>query len=272
MKSRLAACTLPLFVPADRTERFPKAAAAGPDAIVIDLEDAVAAENKVAARDGLAGALAETDLGGLPILLRVNATHAEWAVDDLAAASRLPLDAIILPKAETAGDILAAGRASGLPVIALVETARGLRNIFEIAEAADRIAFGSIDFAADLNIGHTREALLFARAQIVLASRCAGKPAPIDGVTTEIRNEAIIVSDSRYAVEQGFGGKLLIHPAQIAPARHGFAPTEAEIDWAGRVLEAAASGLAAIKIDEAMVDAPVIIKARQIFQRAGKDV
>lgn len=272
MTSRLAAFALPLFVPGDRPERLIKAAAAGPDAIVVDLEDAVAAENKVAARAGLAGALAEANLEGLPVLLRVNAINVEWAADDLAAATKLPLAAIVLPKAETADDIRAASRASGLPVIGLVESARGLRNIFEIAEVADRIAFGSIDFAADLNIGHTREALLFARAQIVLASRCAGKPAPIDGVTTEIKDGAVIASDSRYAVEQGFGGKLLIHPAQVAPARQGFAPTQAEIDWAGRALEAVASGAAAIKVDGAMVDAPVIIQARQIYMRAGKDV
>jgi citrate lyase subunit beta / citryl-CoA lyase len=272
MTSRLAPFTLPLFVPGDRPKRLIKAAAAGPDAIIVDLEDSVAAENKAGAREGLSGALAEANLEGLPVLLRVNATDSEWAAGDLAAASKLPLAAIILPKAETAKDILAASRASGLPVIALVESARGLKNIFEIAEVADRVAFGSIDFAADLNIGHTREALLFARAQIVLASRCARKPAPIDGVTTEIKDGAVIASDSRYAMEQGFGGKLLIHPAQIAPARQGFIPTQAEINWAGRVLEAAASGAAAIKVDGAMVDAPVIIKARQIYLKAGKEV
>ncbi len=272
MTSRLTAFALALFVPGDRPERFTKAAAAGPDAIVVDLEDAAAAENKAAAGEGLARALAEAVMGGLPVVLRVNATNAEWAAEDLAAASKLPSEAIVLPKAETAEDILTAGRASGLPVIALLESAQGLRNIFEIAEAADHVTLGSIDFAADMNIGHTREALLFARAQIVLASRCAGMPAPIDDVTTEIKDQAIIASDSRYAVEQGFGGKLLTHPAQIAPACQVFAPTQAKIDWAGRVLEAAASGAAAIKVDEAMIDAPVIIKARQIYLRAGKEV
>lgn len=271
MTSRLPAFTLPLFVPGDRPERLAKAAAAGPDAIIVDLEDAVAPENKVAAREGLAGALADANLGALPVLLRVNSIDVEWAEDDLATASKLPLAGIILPKAQTADDILAASEASGLPVIALVESAWGLRNIFEIAEVADRIAFGSIDFAADLNIGHTREALLFARNQIVLASRCSEKPAPIDGVTTDIKDAALIASDSRYAMALGFGGKLLIHPAQIAPAREGFMPTQSEIDWAGRVLEAAASGAAAIKVDGAMVDAPVIIKARQIYLRAGKE-
>lgn len=267
MSLDITAFALPLFVPGDRPERFAKAVAAGPDAVIIDLEDAVAAAAKVAARDGLRAALA--DLGdSLPLFLRINAPCTEWHEDDLRAARDLPLAGIILPKAEEAADLTHAAELSGHPVIALVETARGLQNIDVIAGSAARIAFGSIDFAADLAMGHTRTSLLFARARIVLASRLAGLPAPIDGVTVAIREEDEILSDCAHSVELGFGGKLLIHPAQIAPARRGFAPSEKELDWARRVEAAAASGDAALTVDGAMVDAPVIARARQIIARA----
>lgn len=251
---------LPLFVPADRPERFAKAAAAGADAVIVDLEDAVAPDRKEAARAALPEAFPQG-----PAMLRINALGTRWAEGDLALAASLPLTAVMLPKAETAQDIAAARRA-GVPVIALVETAIGLHNIDEIASAADRLAFGSIDFAADLGLAHTHQALLFARAQIVLAARCAGKPAPLDGVTTAIRDDAAIIADCRHATDMGFCGKLLIHPAQISPARQGLRPSEADILWAERVLNAADGG--ASSIDGAMVDAPVIQRARQIWHRA----
>lgn len=270
MTHRIDTVCLPLFAPADRPERFAKAFAAGPDAVLIDLEDAVAPPDKVSARAGMKQALEAAD-GRLPVMVRVNAVGTPWHQDDLAAVAGLGVDAVMLPKAESARDVTAVSERTGLPVIALVESARGLRAIFEVAEAARRIAFGSIDFAADLAMAHTREALLHARSRIVLASRCAGIAAPIDGVTRAIGDEAAIVADCVYAAELGFSGKLLIHPAQIGPARTGFRPAEKEIDWARRVLTAAAAGGAAVAVDGAMVDAPVLLQARQILRKAGLD-
>ena len=101
----------------------------------------------------------------------------------------------------------------------------------------------------------------------MLASRLAGLPAPLDGVTTAIGDEAAVLEDSAHAVELGFGGKLLIHPAQIAPARQGFLPRPADIDWANRVIDAASQG-GAVRVDGSMVDAPVVARARQILSRA----
>ncbi len=254
---------LTLFVPADRPERIAKAAAAGADAVIVDLEDAVSTDAREAARAGLADAL--TGVDG-PVILRINAAGTEWHAADLAAAADLPLSAVMLAKAETGESCAHVRRASGLPVIALVETARGIAQVGEIAGASARMAFGSIDYAADLGMEHTRQSLLSARAALVLAARLAGRPAPLDGVTTATRDDALIEDDCRHAVEMGMGGKLIIHPAQLAAARRGFSPSEREVSWASRVLEAAKGG-AAVQMDGAMIDAPVIARARQIITR-----
>ncbi len=173
----------------------------------------------------------------------------------------------MLPKAETAADVAEAARAAGVPVVALIESARGVAGAREVAGAAARLLFGSIDLAADLGCAEERDALLSARCEVVLASRLAGLPAPIDGVTPGYRDPAPVEADARYAARLGFGGKLLIHPAQIAPARAGFAPTEAEVAWAQRVLAAAEDGRA-VALDGAMVDAPVRMRAERILARS----
>lgn len=261
--------TLPLFVPGDRPERFAKAVAAGADAVIIDLEDAVAPAAKEAARAGLAEALAPL-LRPASILVRVNAGGTPWHTADLAACAGIAgLAGIVLPKAETAGDCARVADATGLPVIALIESARGLANAGEVAGASTRLAFGSIDFAADLGMAHEREVLRPARFALAMAARLAGQAGPIDGVTTALKDEEAIIGDCRHAVDMGFAGKLIIHPAQIAPARRGFAPSEAECAWAQRVLAAVEGGAAAVAVDGAMVDAPVIARARQILARAG---
>ncbi|WP_237476393.1 HpcH/HpaI aldolase/citrate lyase family protein [Lichenibacterium dinghuense] len=267
MSSSLDAVVLPLFVPADRPDRFAKAFAAGADAVILDLEDAVSPGAKTAARSALGAARDAVAAAGCPVLVRVNAPGTPWHGDDLAAAAALPLAGIVLPKAETADAVAAAARAAGVPVVALIESARGVAGAREVAGAAARLLFGSIDLAADLGCAEERDSLLFARSEVVLASRLAGRPAPIDGVTPGYRDPAPIEDDARYAARLGFGGKLLIHPAQIAPARAGFAPTEAEVAWARRVLAAAEDGRA-VAVDGAMVDAPVRMRAERILARA----
>lgn len=255
---------LPLFVPADRPARVAKAAAAGADAIVVDLEDAVAPDARASARAGLADALEGVNCA---IILRINPAGTEWHKADLAAAAALPLSAIMLAKAESAETCADVTRAARAPVIGLVETARGIAQLDEIAGASARLAFGSIDYAADLGMGHTRQSLLSARSALVLAARLADQPAPLDGVTTVIRDDALIEDDCRHAVELGMGGKLIIHPAQLNAARRGFAPSQDELSWARRVLEAAKGG-AAVQMDGAMIDAPVIARAKTLIARA----
>lgn len=257
--------TVPLFVPGNRPERFEKAAASGADAIIIDLEDAVPVGAKHAARSALM-----THFTTLPVLVRINGEGTPWHADDMQAIARLPLfAAVIVPKAETGGRLSQIARSSHVPIIALIETARGLSQARQIAAMAGiaRLIFGSVDFCADLGCAHTREALLPARSELVLASRIAGLQSPIDGVTTAIDDAELIESDARHAKQLGFGGKLAIHPRQIASTKNGFRPHESEIDWARRVL--AASGEGATAVDGAMVDEPVRIRARAILSRAG---
>ena len=156
----------------------------------------------------------------------------------------------------------------GKPVIALVESARGLADARALAalDGVALLAFGSIDFCADIGCAHTRDALCAARSEIVLASRLAAIAAPLDGVTTAIDDAVAVEDDARHARELGFAGKLLIHPRQITPALAGLMPDAAEIAWARRVV-AAAEG--ASRVDGAMVDAPVRLRAEAILSRAG---
>ena len=250
-----------LFVPADRPERFGKAVSSGTDAVILDLEDAVASQAKEKARASL-----DTRFTGLPVIVRVNASGTPWHAEDMAAASRLEPAALMLPKTESVDtlDMIARGPAADLPIIALIETACGLSQARAIAAhpAVTRIAFGSVDFCADLGCAHEREALLVARSELVLASRLANLLAPIDGVTTVIDDPDIAADDARYGRFLGFGGKLCIHPKQIAPVLSGYMPDANEIAWANRVL---ASGDGAAAIDGAMIDEPVRIRARKIL-------
>jgi len=258
--------TFPLFVPADRPDRFAKACLAGTDSVIIDVEDAVPPDSKVAVRRIPEGALPKERT--VKLFLRVNGVETPWYRDDVAFARAMQFDGVILPKTETAAQVIALRKAldPGRIVIALVETVTGMAALSEIARAADQLAFGSIDFAEDMGCSHTRQALLPIRSQIVLAARLAGRPAPIDGVTTTVSDAAIIADDSLHSSEMGFAGKLLIHPRQIIPARGAFRPNADDLDWAARVVAAAGDG-ATLAIDGAMVDAPIVARARRILAR-----
>lgn len=259
--SGLGSLIAPLFVPANRPERFAKAAASGADAVILDLEDAVAANEKERARDNLRAVALN-----VPVIVRVNGVDTPWHEEDCEAIKGMAIAAIMLPKAELIDDLK---RLSALaPVIALVETARGLAEARAMAQSgfAARLAFGSVDYAADLGCDHNREALYASRAEIVLASRLGRLPPPIDGVTTEVTVSDIAFDDARAARSLGFGGKLLIHPAQVRCVLDAFCPSADDIAWAQRVLD---SGDGAVKVDGAMVDEPVRIRARSILARSG---
>lgn len=263
-----------LFVPGDRPERFDKACASGADAVIIDLEDAVAPDAKARARDAVAAWLVASQAppaAGQPgpatrsVWLRVNAAGTPWFADDVALARRAGIAGIVLPKAEHAEQLREVGAASA--VIALIETARGIANVDAVAGAPGvaRLAFGSIDLQADLGIAGDGDALHAFRSALVLASRLADLAPPIDGVTTAIDDTALLRAEARRAREFGFGGKLCIHPKQIATVREAFAASAAERAWAERVLEAAGrAGGAAVQVDGRMVDRPVMLRARAI--------
>ncbi len=258
-----------LFVPGDRPERFAKAFAAGADAVVLDLEDGVTPERKAPARDGIAQAASAIEQAPCPVLVRVNPAGTPFHVDDLRLVAALPVAGVVLAKAESAESVrvVASGSGKDRAVLALIESAAGLASARSIAGVATRLAFGSIDYAVDIGCSHTREALLAARSELVLASRLAGRAGPIDGVTPSFQEEALVEADAAHAASLGFTGKLLIHPAQIAPAIRGFAPSADEIAWARRVLAATRDGGAAA-VDGAMVDLAVRLRAEQIVRRA----
>ena len=253
----------PLFVPGDRPERFEKAAACGADAVIIDLEDAVAPDAKSVARSNL-----RADFASVPVLVRINGFGTPWHSDDLTTASRLPFAAMVIPKAELVPEMLAVSSSARLPIVPLIETARGLADARRLAAlpGVKRLAFGSIDFCVDLCCSHTREALLLPRSELVLASRLASRPAPIDGVTTTFKNPSLVSADAAHARNMGFGGKLCIHPDQVQPVLKEFRPVESDIEWARRIL---ASGSGATSIDGAMVDAPIRARARHILRASG---
>lgn len=256
--------TTTLFVPASRPDRFDKAAGSGAGVVILDLEDAVATDDKVAARNAL-----RTGFTLVPVVMRVNAIGTPWHSDDVAAVRELHPDGVMVPKAENSTqfhELVRTLHAENLAVIALVETAAGLAEIRSIAATPGvvRLAFGSWDYCADIGAEHVQDTLLLPRSEMVLASRLAGLPAPIDGVTTAIEDAEQVRADSRYARSLGFGGKLTIHPKQVAPIHEGFAPTAAEVAWAEKVL---ASGDAAARVDGLMVDEPVRIRARAILGR-----
>lgn len=255
-----------LFVPGDRPERFGKAQASGADAVVCDLEDGVAPGAKTQARIDVRTWLT----AGGRAWVRVNAAGSEAGDDDVAALRGLPgLQGLMVPKSESAGQLEdLVRRGGGCPAVALVETAAGVLEAGSIARspAVERLAFGSIDYAGDIDAVESDDSLLLARSLLVLASRAAGKPGPLDGVTTDLLTMEPVQAAAAYARSLGFAGKLCIHPRQVAAVAAGFAPNEKDVQWAREVVTATSSA-GAVAVAGHMVDRPVLERARRILSR-----
>jgi citrate lyase subunit beta/citryl-CoA lyase len=264
-----------LFVPGNRPERFAKALASGADAVIIDLEDAVPLDAKDSARDALFAAWSGLDAAERArLLVRVNPAGTPWHAADLAAVASLTgLGALMLPKAENPQQLEHAFTACLVPVLPLIESAEGVGQMESIARAPGvlRLGLGHIDLQADLRIvcGPDEAELAPIRLAMVVASRRAGLPAPVDGVTTATTDAQVLAQDAQRSRRFGFGAKLCIHPAQVAGVHQALAPTEAERAWAERVLaaEQQAHG-GAFSVDGKMVDPPVLLLARQILLTA----
>ena len=262
-----------LFVPGHRTERFAKALASGADAVIVDFEDAVPLDAKATARDALLAAWPALDVAQRArLLVRVNPAGTPWHAADLAAVAQLPdLGAVMLPKAESAQQIEAVWRAAQRPVLPLIESAEGVGQMDPIARAPGvlRLGLGHIDLQADLGMscGPDEAELAPIRVALVVASRRAGLPAPVDGVTTATTDADVLALDAQRSRRFGLGAKLCIHPAQVAGVHQALAPTEAECDWARRVLAAEVEARGgAFSVDGKMVDPPVLLLARKILQ------
>lgn len=259
-----------LFVPGSRPERFGKALAAGADAVIVDLEDAVPPEEKPRAREAVRQWLRPDH----PIVLRINDAATPWFADDLALVQHPGVAAVVLPKpqhVETIAQLVAAGARAVFP---LIESAAGFAALDAIAAApgVQRLLFGSIDLPLDLGMrGVEEDELLYFRLRIVVASRLAGLAPPLDGVTAAIDDEARLLADAQRAARLGFGGKLCIHPRQLAAVRRAFLPGADEIAWARRVVAASAAAAgAAVQVDGKMVDRPVLLRAEAILRESGE--
>lgn len=258
-----------LFVPGNRPERFDKAFASGADVVIIDLEDAVPPDQKGNARATVAGWLD----AARPVVLRINAADTRWFDDDRTLCRRAGVAAVMLAKAEHVDDLVALG--GGTPIVPLIESAAGFDNLRAIAAVpgVQRLAFGAIDFQLDMNMLALFDEMLPFRSQLVLASRLANLQAPIDSPSTAIDALDEVAAEAQCARRLGFGGKLCIHPKQIACVNASFSPSDAEVAWAQRVLEfnLKVAG-AAFSLDGKMVDKPVLLRAEAIMRDAAVQV
>ncbi|MDP2817581.1 MAG: CoA ester lyase [Polaromonas sp.] len=258
-----------LFVPADRPERYAKALASGAGAVIVDLEDAVAPDAKVTARQQLADGFDALHADERArVLVRINAAGSPWHADDLALVallSKLNLGGVVLPKAEAVAGVvqLAANVGAGCAVLPMIETAAGLAGLDGLAACTGvtRLVFGNLDFQADLGMACSPDEaeLRPVRLALVLASRRAGLAAPVDGVTSATGDTAQLQRDAARSRRSGFGAKLCIHPTQVTAVNTALAPTAAELDWARRVVEGSRkAGGAVFTLDGRMVDTPVL--------------
>ena len=267
-----------LFVPATRPERLIKALACGADAVIVDLEDAVGPGEKAAARQNFLPVFrALTPRQRARVLVRINAQGTPWLADDLAALPEwisLGLGGVMVPKAESAAGLaqVAAAAAGACSLLPLVESVAGLDAINELASSAQvvRLAFGNLDFQVDAGLacGPDEFELMPVRLAVVLASRRARLPPPIDGVTPDLHDAAQLAVQTARAQRGGFGAKLCIHPRQVPVVNSTFSPSVAELGWARRVvhgLEAAGGGV--FSLDGRMVDAPVLLLAQRTLAR-----
>jgi citrate lyase subunit beta/citryl-CoA lyase len=258
----LASVTSLLFVPGHRPDRFAKAADSGAGAIILDLEDAVAPDDKPEARKHVVAWL-EAGGGGV---VRINPPGTAWYAHDLVAMRG---QVVMLPKAESAAQVVEVANATGAAVIPLIETAAGVLAAVEILAVPGvvRAAFGSIDLSAQLGIDpNDHQAFLATRSHLVLASAAAGVAGPVDGVTVDVDDEARLTADAEHGASLGFTAKMAIHPRQLDVIHTVFRPTDDEIAWAKRVM-AAAGGGAVTTLDGKMVDKPVVDRARRMLER-----
>lgn len=279
------AWTTLLFVPGDRPEMLAKAQTRGADAIVADLEDAVAPDQKERARRAVRDAAAEGGLAGdATVCVRINAIG-EGADEDIGALAGAPIDAVMIPKAASAEELrhvravldASSPRGPQIELIPQVESAAGVLCLGEIVRATrlGAVAFGGEDFCVDLGVSRSAGSLelMLPRALVALHARAAGLGA-IDTVYTAIDDESGLIAEAQTARQLGFSGKLLIHPGQIDPVRAVFAPSSADVAWARRVVDAGAldgagRGAGVRLVDGKMIDAPVMAQARRILARSG---
>jgi citrate lyase subunit beta/citryl-CoA lyase len=263
-----------LFAPANQPELIAKFPRYPADAFAIDLEDATPEAEKAEARAGLpklVALLREKDLKA-QLFIRTNAAPSRHAEEDLAAAVGMGVDGVMIPKLETVSE-LEKFAAAGIPLIGVIETARGAVNVEALAAAPNShlagLAFGAEDFMTDLGGRRTADSLevLYARSRVVLAARAFGLQV-LDQVFVNIRDDEGFRRDAQMGRQLGYSGKLCIVPRQVQSANVVFSPSAEEIDNARRLLDAA-GGRGVFEFEGAMVDEPILRRARGILELAG---
>jgi citrate lyase beta subunit len=255
-----------LFAPGGDERKLSGALASEADLVVADLEDAVAPAEKPAARDVVARIA--------PRVVRVNGVDTDWFEGDLALVTGMELDAVVLPKATP--DAVASLGPYGPPLIAIVETAQGLRLAYETA-SAPRVAalvLGAVDLGAELALEPRPDGLeiLHARSRVVVDSAAAGIRPPFDVVHLHVRDDAGLEAECAFTRSLGFRGKACIHPQQVPIVNRAFGPTERDVAWARRVVEAyeqhVGEGEGVFALNGEMVDLPVVERARRVLDEA----
>lgn len=257
-----------LFVPGSRPERFAKALASGADVVIVDFEDAVEEDLKAQARENLAAFLKDNPEAS--VVVRINAADHHMHTDDIKFCGRHPgIAAVLLPKAETAAQIITAAECKK-PIWPLIESAAGVANLDEIAGvwAVQRLTFGALDLALDLGVRASSPAAYRVfdqvRYQLLINSSLHELEKPLDTVFPNITDAEGLTSFAQDARDLGFTGMLAIHPSQVAVINQVFTPSQSEIDWAKRVVEAASGAPGAFRLEGKMIDAPVIAEAERI--------
>ncbi len=265
-----------LYIPASKQRALDKARSLAADAIIFDLEDAVAPDEKSAARTALSEELGQGGYGTRKRIVRINGLDTEWGVDDAKAVTDMACDAVLLPKSESARQIQAlAGITGRLPVWCMIETPRGVINALEIADCPEVEGFvlGTNDLAKDIGCatGGDRSAMMMAVQASVLSARAAGIYI-VDGVFNAFKDEDGLRAECAQGRAWGMDGKSLIHPAQIEIANQVFAPSEAEIDLAERQIlsydQALARGEAVAVVDGKIVENLHVATARNVLAKA----
>lgn len=268
-----------LFVPSSEQKRIDKATTIPADAIIFDLEDAVAPSEKSRARDLLVAALTSGAFANRQLIVRVNGLNSPWFEDDMIAIKKAGCCDVMLPKCESSADIQRVREVLTAPdtrIFALIETAMGVLSVKDIAAAlnsSEALCFGHVDFAADMGLS-TADASVgiihHARCQVVLAAKANGLLA-IDNVCTDVKDETLIKEDTLTGKHLGYTGKLCVHPHQVAIINAVYTPSDEQVARANAMLsawdEAQSRGLGAIQFENKMVDLPVIQAQQAILER-----
>ncbi len=272
-----------LYMPGANERALDKAKGLAADALILDLEDAVAPDAKVEARDRVCAAVASGDYGAREVTIRVNSLDTEWHAEDIAAVSRAGPSGVVVPKIDSAADVHQVERAleaAGAPdhtrIWAMVETPVAMLHAEAIASASERLAvlvMGTNDLAKELHAEHVpgRQPLLCGLGMCLLAARVAGKVI-LDGVYNDIKNQEGFEAECLQGRQMGFDGKTLIHPSQLDPCNRVFAPGTSEIETAREIIaafdEATAAGKGVVTVNGRMIENLHVDNARRVLAQA----